>query len=102
MDAKLTPEERLAGALRAADPRSSVWALAKTLRDEGTPQLDLYFLYQEAYSLNEEEPLEDALLDTLDGVFGGPWAKGSDLYPHELTNEMVDQARRVRKEQKAP
>ncbi len=63
----------------------SLQELAGSLARGGMPQPDLYTLfswYQQR--LSPEDPSYDAVVDTMEHIYGGPWAKGSDLYPHQL------------------
>jgi hypothetical protein len=65
-------------------------SLAASLRDEDVQQLTLYRLFTEyLVRTASDDPLCDALLDTLDIIHGGPWAKGGDLFEKELTDEDV-------------
>jgi len=64
--------------------------LAKSLRDEGVDQITLYRLFTEYFvRAAADDPLYDSLLQTLDNIWGGPWAKGGDLFGKELTDEDV-------------
>jgi hypothetical protein len=93
----MTPSDRsLAGrrlteAMTAADPSSSVLQLARTLRDEGMGQVTMYRLFsEELHRLSGDDPRYDAIADTLDLIWGGPWAKGRALFNEELTSEHID------------
>lgn len=67
---------------------TSLISLAKSFRDEGASQLALYRLFTEFYvKTAADDPLYDAIADTLDVIWSGPWAKGDGLFPTELTNE---------------
>lgn len=69
---------------------TSLTSLAKSFRDEGASQLTLYRLFTEFYvKTAADDPLYDAIADTLDVIWSGPWAKGHGLFPTELTNEDV-------------
>ena len=80
-----TPGRRLALALAAADPAAAVPELARTLRDEGMDQQALYRLFAEKQAgLPGEDPRYDAIVDTMDLIRGGPWARGRALFESEL------------------
>ena len=65
-------------------------SLAESLRDEGVDQITLYRLFTEYFvRAAADDPLCDALMHTLDTIWGGPWAKGGDLFGKELTDEDV-------------
>jgi hypothetical protein len=84
-------------ALATETPSKSVYELAKALRDEGVAQLDLHFLFESYMEKTEDhEVLYDAVVDTMDEIWGGGWAKGGGLYPTDLSNEIVDAERRRR------
>jgi hypothetical protein len=87
-------QQRFERALHSESPGSALWELAHALRDEGISQLDLYFLY-ERYHLMPwgDDPKADAITDIMDIVWGGGWAKGRDLYPHELTSLEIEKHR---------
>ena len=71
--------------MRAANPAGALYDLAVTLREEGTSQLDLYALYQKfQVQTSGDDPRYDAIVDTMDLIHGGPWAKGHALFPTEL------------------
>ena len=80
MDANLS--QRLEMALKQADPVDAALALARTLRDEGVRQADLYLLYSQRFEIADPTDRSyDALQESLDLIVGGPWAKGHELYP---------------------
>lgn len=69
--------------------------LAKRLHDEGMQQLDMYFLFEEfLIECDPNNSRYDSLVDTLDAIAGGSWAKGNDLYASELTNEKIEKNRK--------
>jgi hypothetical protein len=83
--------QRLAKALEAADPTAAVQALARTLRDEGMAQLAMYRLFAtEQRRLSGSDPRYDAVVDTMDLIGGGPWAKGRALFNSELTDAQIN------------
>ena len=81
---------RIEQALRAEPSSASLVTLARSLRDEGVSQISLYRLFTEQYvKVAADDPLCDAIADTLDVIWSGPWAKGQGLFETELTNEDV-------------
>jgi len=44
----------------------------------------------------DNEVLYDALMDTMDLIWGGGVARGNGFYPTELTSEMIDAERKKR------
>lgn len=86
----MTPRQRLDAALQRDDHNHAVYELAVQLRDEGTPRLEIYVVFEGAMAACEDDdPRCDSLVDALDGIWGGPWAKGRELYDTELTDEEV-------------
>ena len=82
--------ERLFAAMNATDPANAVLNLAQTLRAEGMGQAVMYRLFSEQHErLSGENPRYDALADTMDLIWGGPWAKGGDLFDEQLTDERL-------------
>jgi hypothetical protein len=81
-------------ALREANPDNALHRLALALRDNGSTQLELYALFVHLLRrLSPEDPRYDAVADNAELVWGGPWAKGADLFPNELTHESVKSER---------
>jgi hypothetical protein len=92
MKSGATIHSRLAEALGSAEPTRAALNLAKALKSEGMSQVAMYRLfavYQE--TLDAKDSRYDAVLDVLTSVWGGPWAKGSDLFDDELTDERLHQ-----------
>ena len=78
-------------ALESESPESQLWELAHSLRDEGVSQLDLYSLYEHYHLLSQDNDRKaDAITDTMDIIWGGGWAKGRELYSHELTSQEIE------------
>ena len=81
---------RLIEALNSDDPSSAVFHLAHSLRDEGMGQVAMYRLFAEQQlRLSGNDPRYDAVVDTMDLIWGGPWARGGALFDEELTSERV-------------
>jgi len=71
--------------MRAANAVEALHDLAVTLRDEGTSQMDLFALYQKFQEQTAgDDPRYDAIVDMMDLIRGGPWAKGHALFSTEL------------------
>ena len=91
-------QRRFEEALASGAPEKEVPQLACDLRDEGKSQLDLYFLFSRyQQEMSGEDPRYDAIVDTMDIIYGGPWAKGADLFSDQLTEEIIEVERKRRK-----
>lgn len=78
-------EVRFREALRGHDVAVALGALASSLKNEGFAQLQLYELFSWFQQrLSPEDPRYDAVVDTMDLIYGGPWAKGKGLFTTEL------------------
>lgn len=79
-------DRRLREALDSPEARTAVPELAVVLKSEGFSQVQLYRLYVKyQQELSGEDPRYDFVVDTLDRIWGGPWAKGGDLFEVELS-----------------
>jgi hypothetical protein len=79
--------QRLVRALEAPDPAAAVPELARALRDEGMTQRAMYRLFADQQGrLPGDDPRYDAVVNTMDLIWGGPWAKGRALFDAELTD----------------
>lgn len=77
-------------ALNASDAWRSTYELAQVLRDEGMGQAAMYRLFAEQQgSLSGDDSRYDAIVDTMDLIWGGPWAKGHGLFEKELTEDRL-------------
>jgi hypothetical protein len=82
--------ERLKAELLGEASFMSLLELACRLRDEGESQRDLFLLFSYFQQrLSPEDPRYDGLLDTMDYIVGGPWAKGGGIFDTILDNESV-------------
>jgi hypothetical protein len=82
--------QRLAEAMGELDPAAAVLEFARRLRDEGMDQVTMFRLFSEQQRLlSGDDPRYDALVDTMDLIWGGPWAKGGALFDEELTNDRL-------------
>jgi hypothetical protein len=93
----IRPEHQLRfeEALASKAPFESLCRLAEALRDEGISQIEVYFLfgsYQQ--KIPDDDPLHDAIVDTMDEIHGGPWAKGGGFFPSALTDEVIQAERK--------
>ena len=81
---------RLEAALGSMNPTEALYALACALRDDGVSQIDLHLLFEHFQKATAaDDPRYDAIVDNMDLIWGGPWAKGRDLFPTELTGEIL-------------
>lgn len=82
--------KRLEEALGARDPAAAVHELARALRTEGMGQTPMYRLFSEQHRrISADDPRYDAIADTMDLIWGGPWATGAALFDEELTDERL-------------
>jgi hypothetical protein len=81
-------------ALRSASPTEDLYRLALALRDQGVSQHDLYLLF-EAFQVATpgEDPKYDAIVDNMELIWGGPWAKGHGLFPTEISEKALNEYR---------
>ena len=79
--------QRFELALSSTDPSAALHELAKTLRAEGMHQIAMYHLFAEFQRMIDgNDARYDAILDNMDLIWGGGWAKGRALFDIELTN----------------
>jgi len=79
--------QRFVTALSSPDPSVTLHELAKALKAEGMEQVAMYHLFSEFQrKIDGDDPRYDAILDNMDLVWGGGWAKGRALFENELTN----------------
>src|SRR5271170_6041420 len=77
--------QRFEEAMRSAAPAVVLFQLAASLRDEGVSQADLFVLFQKYQTeTSGDDPRYDAIVDTMDLIWSGPWARGNALFPSEL------------------
>lgn len=58
-------------------------------------QLDMYKLFAEFQeACDPDDARYDSIVDTMDLIYGGPWAKGHELFDRELKEEDIDKASR--------
>lgn len=89
-------EDRLQEALSGDDHSVAVPELARRLCDEGMEQFDMYLLFSKfQQSCDSDDPRYDSIVDTMDLIGGGRWAKGRAFYDHELTDDEIEQGRRT-------
>jgi len=86
--------QRFEKALCSANPEKELCQLAVSLRDEGVSQIVLYLLFERFCQLNQRGDSKlDAILETMDLIYGGPCAKEGVLYPHELDEKEINNYR---------
>jgi len=85
----MTPRHRVWVALQSGRPAAALESLAVALRDEGTSQAALYRLFSRAWMAQTSEEKQDLLVEVMDRIWGGVYAKGRALYPTELTAERL-------------
>lgn len=87
--------QRFQEALRSKEPSEELYRLAVSLRDEGITQIELYELFSQfQMATSSDDPRYDAIVDTMDLIYGGPWAKGGALFPTELSEEKLNEHRK--------
>lgn len=83
-------EQRFDQALGGPQPFEGLYRLAGALRDEGAAQIEVYSLFATNQAkISGDDPLYDPVVDTMDEIHGGPWAKRGGLFPEVLTEEMI-------------
>ena len=83
-----THDDRFRAALETDDADAALYALAVELKDEGVGQTDLFMLFARFQDeIDGDNPKYDAVVDNMDLIVGGPWAKGRDLFETVMTNE---------------
>lgn len=86
--------QRLNDAFCSTNPSDELFHLAISLRDEGVQQITLYSLFSSLQVATPgDDPRYDAIVDTMDLIYGGPWAKGNALFPTELTDDQIREHR---------
>jgi hypothetical protein len=82
--------QRFELALGSPDPTTALHELAKAFKAEGMGQVAMYHLFAEFQrKIDCDDPRYDAIVDNMDLVWGGGWAKGRALYDTELTSADV-------------
>jgi len=85
---------RFEEALSSNDSYAELHRLAISLRDEGVNQIEVYRLFSHfQIATPGDNPKYDAIVDTMDLICGGPWAKGRNIFPRPLTDEEIDKSR---------
>jgi hypothetical protein len=91
--------QRFEKALHSTNAVAELRQLAISLRDEGVTQIEVYFLFERfLIPTSADDPKYDAITETMDSIWGGAWAKGSDIFPTELSNEAVWASREAQDE----
>jgi hypothetical protein len=85
---------RFEEALSSNNSYAELHRLAVSLRDEGVNQIEVYRLFSRfQVATSGDNPNYDAIVDTMDLICGGPWAKGGDIFPRPLTDDEIDKSR---------
>lgn len=81
--------EQIESARAAPNPFDALYAIAKSLRDVGLSQLDIYRIFADFRRQHEHDvPFGDAIADVLDCIWGGGWGKHApELFDTPLTSE---------------
>ncbi len=83
-------QRRFQKALGSQTPRESLGRLVVELREEGVSQIRVYFLFESFQKKTSgDDPRYDAIVDTMDEIHGGPWAKAGGFFPTTLTDEII-------------
>lgn len=76
--------------LRDVQPHTALRGLALALKGEGVSQVAVYRLFSEfQVKTDGNDPRYDAIVDNMDLVWGGAWAKGGALFDTELSESDV-------------
>jgi hypothetical protein len=60
------------------------------LKAEGIGQVEIFRLFSKCQqALDAGDPRYDAVVDTMDLIWGGAWAKGHPLFDQELSEERL-------------
>ncbi|MDF1744893.1 MAG: hypothetical protein P1V19_14450 [Gimesia sp.] len=85
-------EEQLEDARSTDNPFESLYDIAKSLRDIGLSQLDLYCIFIELFhkhQADEDETFYDTITDILDCIWCGGWGKDRELFDEPLSDEQT-------------
>src|SRR3954470_17421692 len=84
--------QRFELALSSLNPSVALHELAKALKAEGMVQVAMYNLFAEFQrKIDSDDPRYDAILDNMDLIWGGAWAKGRALFESELTDADISE-----------
>jgi hypothetical protein len=80
---------RFIEALSSRNLEKTLYELAVTLREEGVTQIPLFCLFEhfQIATSNEKEDQLNAILNIMDLIWSGPWAKGHGLFPTQICEE---------------
>jgi hypothetical protein len=88
--------QRFEKALNGIPPAVTLHQLAIDLRDEGISQIEVYFLFSHFQERTSgEDPRYDAIVDTMDEIYGGPWAKRGGVFASSLTEQAIQAGRKA-------
>ena len=84
---------RFAHALAAPQPGTALYGLVIALKAQGVAQVTIMLLFMEHQLQTEaDDPNYDAIVDMMDLIQSGPWAKGHGLFETEVTAEQIRRA----------
>jgi hypothetical protein len=79
--------QRFEQALSSPNPSVALEEFAMVLKAEGMAQVTMYHLFAEyQFKTDSADPLHDAIVNNMDLIWGGGWAKGRSLFENELTS----------------
>ena len=87
-----TLQQRLDDTWTTDDPWGSLYAIAKSRRDIGLSQIELYRIYSELYlrhQADEDNAFYSTIADVLDCIWSGGWGNRGDLFAASLTDEQT-------------
>jgi|688.fasta_scaffold1768907_1 hypothetical protein len=85
--ATVRDRQRFELALASSDPATTLHELAKALKAEGMEQVAMYHLFAEyQQKIDGVDPRYEPIVDNMDLIWGGGWAKGRALFETELTS----------------
>ena len=81
-------DEKLKEILEGNNVKDQLMDFAERLRDSGMAQIELYNIFIRPFkTMYADDPRYDYLADTLELIYGGPWAKGHGLYNSQLNED---------------
>jgi hypothetical protein len=81
-------DQRFSEALTKGDCHTSLLALARDLKREGVDQRGIYQLFSNRQqSMSADDARYDAVVDTMDLIESGPWAKGKGLFDTQFKTD---------------
>src|SRR5262245_10500862 len=84
---------------KAANPFETLYGIAKSLRDSGTSQTDLYCAFTEFFkkhSDDNDQTFYEIIADVLDCIWSGGWGGNLDLFDEPPKFDAESPSRRTR------